>query len=204
METCLVGCFRHVRLRPFDEESGCAVVQFKETSSFALAPHTPRGQALVMSLLSDRGRRRLDQLAARLDAKIPGHLSDSGTAVTVGHISRFVFHRNELLVVDVDCSGVDEIQTYKFPLSLLPSFIEECADEDPRGVVVLNEDEEARLSSLTNMGSAFRCRHRLLRFHIQRLCAALSSVPLCQYEVLDVSKVDAEALAAWYMSGGGI
>jgi hypothetical protein len=200
VEACLVGCFRHVRLRPFDFESGCAVVQFKETSSLALATHTPRGQAIVMCLISDRGRRRLDQLAARLDAGIPGHLSDSGTAVTVGHILRFVFLRNELLLVDVECTGMEEIQTYKFPLSLLPSFINDCASEDPQLCVVLNEDEEARLASLTNMGSAFRCRHQLLRFHIQRLCSTMISVPLCQYEVLAVSKVDAEALAAWYMN----
>lgn len=204
LETCLVGRFRHVRLRPFDVESGCAVVQFKETSSFALAPHTPRGQALVMSLISDRGRRRLDQLAARFDARIPSHLSDSGTAVTVGHIHRFVFLRNELLLVDVDCSGMDEIQTYKFPLSLLPSFIDDCAAAAANGqdppCVVLNEEEEGRLASLTNMGSAFRCRHQLLRFRIQRLCSTLSSVPLCEYEVLDVSRVDTEAMAAWYMN----
>lgn len=199
---CTVVFFRHVRVLPFDDTSGCAVVQFQKTSTVTrtAASDANQGMALNKWVNSSRGGPRIGRLAARLDANLLCHADlRAGTTVAVGVMRRLILLPDELLLVDVDCCGEDETQTFKFPLALLPSFVKLCGSEAMERVI-LNEREEVRLSCLTNMGAAFRFRHYPLRFSVQRQLTHVHGFPHCHYEVLEVSKVDTEALAAYYLS----
>jgi hypothetical protein len=185
---------------PYDNTCGCAVVQYQEASilSRIAANESKQGLVLTRWANSRRGAHRIGRLAAGLDANLPCRATLGWGAVTVGLISRLAFVREGLLLVDVDCAGEDETQTLKFPLALLPSFVRLCGSEATNRVI-LNEQEEVRLSFLTSVGAAFRFRHHPLRFSIQRLPTQIEGFPQCCFEVLDVSKVDTQALAAYHM-----
>jgi len=195
IETPLIAAFRHLRVLPYDDIDGCAVVDYRETSAFIQSPDlSPRLAALRKWTACERGSSCLRKVAVTMDAKIP--CSSAAAVVAIGFISDFLVVLDHQLLIEVDC-GVGGMKIWKFPLGLVQDFLAICGDS--RGSVVLHAEAEQRISRLTNLEQIFRARQNPFRFELQRLHAALSTdYPDCQYEVMNVTKVDIEALAMFY------
>jgi hypothetical protein len=123
--------------------------------------------------------------------------SDSRKVKAVGFISGVhVLTSRPQIVLLVDC-GMPSLQCWKFPLALISSFLLSCVELNE--VVVLNAEEEQKLTQLTKLGHFYRARKELFCFSLRRNhCASTTGNFSCEFEVAHISSVDTKSLLALF------
>lgn len=203
VDSCSIVAFRNLRVLPFDEMAGCAVVEFKDTSVFKQQKSpgsTAQEQTLRRWATAERGALRLHRLASAMDANVPWK-RNTHPIVAIGYVHDFhVLSMNQILV-EVDC-GVGDLRVWKLPLTQIQDFLRICKGaEETRSTVVLNAEAEQRIAKTTSLERIYRARESPYRFLLQRLSSSQeipAGFPECQYEVVNVSTVNTEALAGLY------
>jgi hypothetical protein len=113
-----------------------------------------------------------------------------------GYIAGFhVLSTRPQLLLRVDCGG-PTLHTWKFPLSLISSFAGSCELLDD--VVVLNSEEEVKMTQLTSIRRVFRARQDIYCFSLHGMADPAIDFPECKFEVSHISTADTRALAALY------
>lgn len=192
-----VAGFRYLRMMPFDYTECCAVAQYRGPSRFLPKPSGRQADNLHQLSLSDEGRDQLRKLSLYLDIGVQETVSSgSNSFQAIGYIAGFrVLSTQPQLLVCVDC-GEPTLHTWKFPLALISSFAGSCQELEE--FVVLNAEEEVKLTQLTSIGRAFRARQNNYCFSLQSIADSPADYPECKFEVSHISTVDTSALAALY------
>jgi hypothetical protein len=189
--------FHDLRTMPFDFRECCSVAQYRGTSHFTPTPPGHRAHILHQWSQSDAGRDQLQKQALYETIGVKETFSPEPTfCKAIGYITGFsVLTTRPQLLLHADC-GELTLHTWRFPLSLISSFAGSCDTLDE--FVVLNAEEEIKMSQLTSIGRLFRARQNLYCFSLQSIIDSSVDFPGCLFEVSQISTVDTRALAALY------
>jgi hypothetical protein len=190
--------FDNVQVLPFDVVERCAVVQYRKISHFAEKTYSQRAKALRRWSSSKNGYASLQKLRLYVDIGVQEVTNPRSRSIkAIGYISGLhVLSSHPQIILRVDC-GDSTLQTWKFPLALISAFAGSC--EELNKAVVLNAEEEMKLTQLTKIGHVYRARKNLFCFTLQRIQVSSITNQECDFEVSCISAVDARALAALYL-----
>lgn len=189
--------FRNLRTMPFDFGECCSVAQYRRTSHFLPTPTCQRAHILHQWSKSDGGLNSLQKQALYVAIGVPQTFClQSNFFKAIGYITGFhVISSWPQLLLHVDCGG-PTLLTWRFPLSLISSFAATCDELDD--FVVLNFEEEVKITQLTSIGRVFRARQNLYCFTLGSITDSSVDFPGCQFEVSQISAVETSALAVLY------
>lgn len=170
--------------------------RFTKCSTFEmnLFEDHPHANALYKWEATMQGKSRLIWLVSLLRTSSNLQICENQTIV-MGYIVDFELYMKSALIIQVDCdhSGVKAL---KFPIALLPSFLDNC--QDPEGLVFLSEQDDTEIRRLNHLGRLISSRQVLYCFSLK----PYSATEGCNvsYEVSQVTRVEASSLASVYIS----
>lgn len=192
--------FHGLRVMPFDNDEGYAVLQYCTTSRFFFKPDSRRARSLMEWSTSRNGFRSLEYLRLYSSMGLQQAVnSDAQTVKAVGFIAGMhVLLSYPQIAMHIDC-GMSIMQRWKLPLAVISSFPASCIDSDLNDTVVLNEKEEWKLTQLTKLGHVYRARKGLFCFSLRRgQCASLIGNCGVEFDIVRISCADTKALASMF------
>lgn len=193
-----IVAFRDLSMRPFDTKDNCAVMEAKGVSTVRSQSAEPKTENLRQWADSIKGRGRLQQLAARLDAGLFTMQRPLATFVPVlGYIAGFTVQPPNQLRIQVD-SGSKHLQEFAFPFRLLQEVT--TPSNASNSMVSPKTEEEGVGSKLKLLGKFLRAKGVLYRFTVKRNSKPVTGNRQCEYEVCHFTAADLDAVCDVYQS----
>lgn len=191
--------FRRILVMKFDDLEQCTIVKYSKGSTFCENPCCHFAETLLEWSMSDDGYTSIAKQRSYLNVGVRELSSfQAHRSYAVGYIAGlFVLPSLPELIIKVDC-GASNLYTWRFPIALIQSFISTYDADELREHIALNEDEEVQAAKLTKIGQIFGSRKNLFRFNLRTASTESNTSYIYNVEVLDMSIVDANALASMY------
>ena len=191
--------FRSILVMKFDDMERCTIVKYSRGCTFRENPCCHLANTLLKWSMSVDGYTSILKLRSYLNVGVSEFNSfQANRSDAIGYIAGlFVLPSQPELIIKVDCGALN-LYSWRFPLALIQSFMSICDIDELCKCIALNEDEEEQVAKLTKIGQIFGSRKTLFRFKLGVTSTALNVCHDYNIEVLNVSTVDANALAAIY------
>jgi hypothetical protein len=176
-------------IKPYDPKEQCAVAEFGELSSHAVADDRIKDLNRWVAVSSDS---ELLRIASYCQTTIP--FWDGGEQLTAfGSVIGLSSEQLEKICIEVDCCG-QGVHQWELPANVLESMILALSSSLGQTVLTTHE-EDSRLSRLGVLGPIFRSRGVLWQFRLRSNPTNITVVSAC--------KADRAALGRLYQTWQG-
>lgn len=201
MDSPVIVEFENLVVMAFDTTDQCPTAMHSKDCTFSENPLSSLAKALRDWSISNHGYTSILKLRSYVNVGLQ-ELSNlqAHENGAIGYISGlFVLPSLPELIIKVDC-GSPNLNTWRFPIALIQSFMSFGDVDKLRKDIALNDDEEIQLAKLTKIGQIFGSRKNLFHFKLRKAATGTASSAYHAYntEVLHVSIADANALATLY------